>query len=467
VPIIPGNWYTYDLTKNASTWDLKVYDFNEAKVGSISGKLTGSLPSFNYLYIGNENTNDWPSANGKIDNIELATSEDLCSDPTPLRHLAEFSGIKIGSAVKSDPLTSDSDYRETLSKEFDMLVSEYEMKFDQIWPDLTDKPEATSLSERMVEPHFEAGNSLCEFAKDHNMVVRGHTLIWHEALPRWLTKEDAGLSDKSRVWTQNDREELLTVMGKHINTTVKYYEEHYKGTVVCWDVVNEAINESSPYILRKNSTWYKGIGEDYIDKAFQYAYNADMEDGHKDLELFYNDYGGEAWNEKADAIYELVCKLKDRGVPIDGVGFQMHIYDMNKNPVDEKLASNIKRFTDKGFKVHITEMEVWPKNPASQQDLELQSNIYKEVMNICLQNPKVTAFVVWGFTDKYVWTPEVIPDYKKGKDKPFIFDESYQKKLAYCGLQEALRDKLTTSTSTTTSSPPTGTTGSTTTTTAS
>jgi len=83
VPISPGAWYSYDLTKTGSDWTLKVYDADDNLVGSLSGTLTGSFSPFNYVYFGNGDSHDWPSADGKIDNFQLfASPEEKLPDLT-------------------------------------------------------------------------------------------------------------------------------------------------------------------------------------------------------------------------------------------------------------------------------------------------------------------------------------------------------------------------------------------------
>lgn len=380
-----------------------------------------------------------------VDSIRLEIPFD---DTITLRELADILGLKIGSAAKSDCLMNDISYSTTLKREFSMLVPEWEMKFDVIWPNINKNVNSTRLSHQMTDPNYTYPDELVEFAKSNNMVVRGHTLIWHnpDALPSWIKDENIKLT----------RKELLEIMKKHIEMTISHYDKNYEGIVICWDVVNEAIKDNpgpnpgnNPrYGLRKDSIWYQVIGDDYIDKAFIYANQADLIDGKKDFKLFYNDYGGEWQSEKADAIYALVKDMKERNIPIDGVGFQMHIYDISKIPLpldkDKRFSDNIKRFTDLGLEVHITEMDVFLEEPLTVDDLKTQCEIYNECMEVCLQNPKVTAFTLWGFTDKHTWKD---PKNKELKNKiaPFLFNEIYCKKPSYYGLRSALIKRIITS----------------------
>jgi endo-1,4-beta-xylanase len=110
-------------------------------------------------------------------------------------------------------------------------------------------------------------------------------------------------------------------------------------------------------------------------------------------------------NPKSDAIYAKVRDFRQRGVPIDGVGFQMHIEKLRADVAS--ISANIKRFTALGVEVHITEMDVaLPVDPNGNPrfaDLQLQADIYREVATACLSHPGCTAIQTWGFTDKYSW----------------------------------------------------------------
>lgn len=181
-----------------------------------------------------------------------------------------------------------------------MIVAGNEMKFDAM------EPEQGNFK-------FETADKLVAFAEQHQMKVRGHTLVWHSQLPGWLGAGSEGASNNNNY----TRDELLKIMENHITTIVS----HYKGRVHEWDVVNECVSDNSSQTLR-NSIWQKVIGESFIDSAFVYARRADP-----DAKLYINDYSVEfAGNNKADRYYNLVKKLVARGVPIDGVGLQAHLY---------------------------------------------------------------------------------------------------------------------------------------------
>ena len=173
-------------------------------------------------------------------------------------------------------------------------------------------------------------------------------------------------------------------------------------------------------------------------EAFRWARAADP----KAL-LFYNDYDTEGLNAKSDAVYAMVKDFKKRGVPIDGVGIQAHIFDFNMKEISS-LAANLARLTALGLQVHITEMDVaLPLDTTGalldQSGLARQADVYRFIATACLQQSGCTAFQTWGFTDKYSW----IPGYTKGAEgKALLFDELYAPKPAYNALREVLeRDR--------------------------
>ena len=228
-------------------------------------------------------------------------------------------------------------------------------------------------------------------------------------------------------------EQLNALLEEHIAKVVG----RYRGRVFAWDVVNEAFDESGAL---KPSIWYDrpGIGlarksTAYIEQAFRWAHDADPQ-----ALLFYNDSGAETTNAKSDAIYAMVKDFKQRGVPIDGVGMQMHIFDLHAD--SEGISRNIARFTALGLQVHITEMDVAvpldAAGHASASDLARQADIYRAIASACLAHPGCTAIQTWGFTDKYSWIGWKT---KGAKGNALLFDRYYAPKPAYAALEDACR----------------------------
>ena len=257
------------------------------------------------------------------------------------------------------------------------------------------------------------------------MKVRGHCLAWGKYNPAWLSKGR---------FTPAQLSELLR---EHITKVVR----HYAGQVFAWDVVNEAFDARG---RMEHSVWYdspgvglEGKGTAYIERAFRWARAADP----KAL-LFYNDYDAEGLNAKSDAVYAMVKDFKSRGVPIDGVGLQMHIFNLSTKDVAD-LEANMARLVALGVQVHVTEMDVGlPLDAnghlANQSDLTKQADIYRFAATTCLRQPRCTAFQTWGFTDKYTW----VPGFTKGsKGEPLPFDRAYAAKPAYESLLEVFRER--------------------------
>jgi endo-1,4-beta-xylanase len=338
------------------------------------------------------------AARGQEGAVQVVSPSDTAtyvpSSPS-LRELAEARGIAIGAAVAPGPLRCDSAYAEALGHEFSFLTTENAIKFGPI------HPEPNSYS-------FADADAIVGFADAHDMLVRGHVLVWHQQLPGWIEEGE---------WT---REELMEVLHDHINTVVG----RYRGRVDVWDVVNEAIDKDK---LRK-TIWQQVIGPDYLDLAFQWAHEADP-----DALLFYNDYGAEGMNSKSDAVYDLVKGMLDRGVPVHGVGLQMHVASGQTIPAARVLA-NMDRLADLGLQVHITELDVRIRDEPDEDDLERQAEDYREIMDTCLAAKDCTAFITWGFTDRYSW----IPSFRQGWGSALILDETYRPKPAYDALRDAL-----------------------------
>lgn len=322
----------------------------------------------------------------------------------PLRDLADQRGIRFGAAADPSHL-GENGYANTLGGEFSQLEPENAMKFGPIHPGPTTY-------------NFGPPDALVSFARTHKMAVRGHTLVWYNQNPSWLTGGNFSPA------------QLSGFLQEHINTVVG----HYAGQVYAWDVVNEAFNDNGTL---RSTIWSDspGIGlagTAYIEQALRWAHAADP----KAL-LFYNDYSAEATNLKSDAIYKMAQDFKARGVPIDGIGMQMH-FTTSVGSLSS-IETNIKRITGLGLQVHITELDVRlpvdSAGNASAADLATQAQIYHDIVALCLKFPLCTAIQTWGFTDKYSWIPGTFP----GRGAALEFDTTYQGKPAYKSIQSALQ----------------------------
>jgi len=316
-----------------------------------------------------------------------------------LRSLAKNKGILIGAAAAERFFQGDPTYADVLAKEFNQLTPEDGMKFASLHP----KPETYD---------FREADYLVAFASAHDMLVRGHTLVWDSQLPKWLTSGNYS------------RDQLIEILRDHIHTVVA----HFRGQVIAWDVVNEAFDEEGNL---RDTIWSRGIGSQYISLAFEWAHQADPA-----AKLFYNDHGGEGLNEKSDAIYQMAIDLLRDGVPIHGIGMQMHV-GLSASPPPDQVAANMNRLAELGLQVDITEMDVRIGPESSSEKLARQAQIYGDTLAVCLQAENCGAFVVWGVSDRQSWIPRDMGT----SDSPLIFDEFYKPKPAYVELVDVLKGK--------------------------
>ena len=324
-----------------------------------------------------------------------------------LRQEGEQAGLLLGAAARPEQLGEPA-YALTLAREYSMVEPEDAMKWWVLRP-----------NEQTFD--FNHGDEVARFAQVHGMKVRGHCLVWGRFNPDWLTQGHFTPAQLSRRL----REHIVKVL------------EHYAGEVFAWDVVNEALDENGSV---RDSIWYNqpgigfaGKGTAYIEQAFRWAREADSH-----ALLFYNEAEGEGLSRKSDAIYAMVKAFKRRGVPIDGVGLQLHVSDLKADVA--AIAANIARLTALGLQVHITELDVAIPVSARGEalrpdDLIREAEIYRGIVRACLRDPGCTAIQTWGFSDKYSW----IGSRSRGtRGAALPFDRAYKPKPAYRAMAEEL-----------------------------
>lgn len=309
----------------------------------------------------------------------------------------------VGVAVNIDKLKNLPVYRQIVIQEFSSITAENAMKGQHMQPE----------KGKFV---WDNTDYLVEFCQTYHKQLHGHTLIWHLQQPQWLKN----FQGDSAAWEG--------VMKDHIQTIVR----RYKGKVKSWDVVNEAIDDKDTSSLRK-SMWTEHLGEDYITRAFQYAHEADPQ-----ALLFYNDYGIENNNQKLAAVLKRVDDFKRRGIPIHGVGLQMHI---NCKHSIEDIEYALGEISRRGLKVHISELDL-SVNPEGEDTsisealLQKQKEKIKEITALYKALPPANQYALtfWGVSDADSW----IRSWFKRKDWPLLYDDNYQPKPAYQGFMEGL-----------------------------
>lgn len=337
---------------------------------------------------------------------------DDATDNTTLRVYADRNGKHIGTAIstwKNDVTNENLPETKMAGQEFNMLVAENEMKFDAL------EPSRGQFS-------YGGADNLVNFARRHNMEMRGHCLAWHSQLPEWVSS-DGKKNDKN--WS---RQEALDILEKHITQVMK----HFKGKVKEWDVVNECLDDnqttvrSNPegYDLR-TTVWTRAIGEDFIDSAFVFAHRADP-----DAVLYLNDYDVEMQGKaKSMAFYNLAMRLKKSGIPIHGVGLQCHFSIGDLDSL--KLDKTVKMFGEAGMKCIITELDMGiPSTTAD--NLNKQARDYRVLTDIMLNHDNCPNMVIWGLKDNDSW---------RNASNPLLFDAGLKKKPAYYAVRSALRHR--------------------------
>ncbi|HUR94108.1 MAG TPA: endo-1,4-beta-xylanase [Gemmatimonadales bacterium] len=309
--------------------------------------------------------------------------------------------LDIGAAVQGRALRTDSAYATAVARHFSIVTTENALKFGPLRPS-RDRYD------------FSEADAIVEFAGAHGLAVRGHTLVWKRQHPAWLTEGAFG------------RDELLAVLREHILRVVG----RYRGRIRAWDVVNEALADSlAPGRTSLRPTiWRRVIGPEYIELAFRFAHEADP-----DALLFYNETGAEGRGPRSDAAFALVQDLRRRGVPIHGIGMQMHT-KLDQPPDTAALAWNMRRLAALGLRVHVTELEVTTANARGTptERLARQAAIYRGVLAVCLAEPACTALVTWGVGDRYSW---------RAPETPLLLDSLMRPKPAYTAMLDLLRDR--------------------------
>jgi endo-1,4-beta-xylanase len=336
-----------------------------------------------------------------VSSVAVATyaHADLTGPPgTTLKAAAERSGRYFGAAMGGDRL-SDQGFLAIANREFDMMTAVNEMK-----------PDATEPNRGQFD--FRAGDAIYNWATQHGMRVRGHTLAWHAQQPRF--------------WGSLSGSALRTAMIDHINGVMN----HYKGKLYAWDVVNEAFAENGS----RRSSNLQSTGNDWIEAAFRAARAADPS-----VKLCYNDYNIENWTyAKTQGVYNMIRDFKSRGVPVDCVGLQTHFTGGSSLPGN--FQTTLSSFAALGVDVALTEADV---NASTTQ--------YAGLTQACANVPRCVGITTWGIRDSDSW---------RGNENPLLFDRNSNPKAAYTSVLNALNAASTsvpgtsTSPSTPSSSPP-------------
>ena len=325
----------------------------------------------------------------------------------------------VGVAVNMGTL-NDSDRMSSVCSHFNSITMENEMKPDS----LLDGAASEKSSDGMPEINTKKLDQILSRAKENNIPLRGHTLVWHNQTPEWFFSKDY---EPSKGLT--GKEEMRKRMEAYIKKVLTYCQDNYPGVVYAWDVVNEAMADEGGY--RTKSRWYDIYGdESYIEDAFTFARKyADPE-----VKLFYNDYN-EYMPAKREMITATVKKLREKGV-LDGVGMQSH-WDMDYPTTDLIDAALEKYGAIEGLEIQLTEIDMHNTDD-SEEGLKAQADRYKEFFQTILRADRtgkanITNVTFWGVTDEDSW----LTNFKGETSYPLLFQGEMEKKPCYDSILEA------------------------------
>lgn len=333
-----------------------------------------------------------------------ATASEIAPKPAKDLVLKHYNNITFGNELKPDAVL-----------DYDATIAYMEANGgDQVNPQV----------------NLRAARTLLEFARTNNIPVRGHTLVWHSQTPDWFFRENYSM-DSSAAWVS--KEVMLQRLENYIKNLMELIEVTYPTVeFYAWDVVNEAVdpntstgmrNPGSNNVTSGNSLWMQTIGEEFIEKAFEYARKYAPEG----CKLFYNDYN-EYEDKKSTFIYNILKNLKAKGL-VDGMGMQSHW--VMEYPSISMFETSIRKYNSLGIEVQLTELDIkQPDNSTSA--LAAQASRYKLLMNKVVALKKeginITNVVFWGVTDKTSW----LGGY------PLLFDGNYKAKPAYYSIIEGV-----------------------------
>ena len=314
----------------------------------------------------------------------------------------------VGAAI--EPYQLDSDFHaDLLTRHFNIVTPENVMK-------------PISIQPREGEFTWSEADKLVEFARENGMAVHGHALVWHQQVPDWMFEDAEGNPLEPSP-------ESKALVLQRLETHIRAITERYQDEIVLWDVVNEVIDAAEDDCMRR-SPWYELTGKDYITTAFRVA-----DEMLPDTALIINDYATTD-PAKRTCIINLVEEMQADGVPIDGIGMQMHVNV--QSPSAAAVEQTIELFAELG-EVHITEldMSIYTNDTDSYSEvpedvLVLQGYRHKELFEVFRrQAENIETVTFWGMADDHTWLKTWPID---RLNLPLPFDESLQAKYAYWGI---------------------------------
>ena len=356
------------------------------------------------------------------------TTQPSGATPETLKEAAE-GDFYIGAALNYGQMSEREEQAVRLIKEqFNTISPENVLKMGPIHP-------------KQDTYNFEPADKYVAFGVDNNMFVVGHTLVWHSQAPDWIFVDGSGNPASKDTLLQRMHSHIATVAGR------------YKGKIGGWDVVNEALEDDGSL---RQTKWLTIIGEEYLQKAFKFAKEADPE-----AELYYNDYN--LWKPaKRDGAVRLVRSLQEKGIKVDGIGMQGH-YGIDYPTLDQ-IEASIEAFAALGVKVMVTELDVdLLPNPTGRQGADIVHTVeaqegfnpyadglpdsveqklakrYADLFALFHKHrDKISRVTFWGVADQNSWLNNwPMP----GRTSyPLLFDRAYQPKPAFRAVINSLTE---------------------------
>lgn len=337
----------------------------------------------------------------------------------------------IGAALNRDQVSGrDAAATALIETHFNSITTENMLKWENVHPE----PDRYD---------FKPADEFVAFGEKHKMFIVGHTLVWHNQTPRWVFEDETGKPATREILLQRLRDHIFAVVGR------------YKGRIHGWDVVNEALeDDGSP----RKTKWREIIGPDYVQKAFEFAREADPQ-----AELYYNDYN--LWKkEKAGAAAQLVRDLQAKGIRVDGIGEQGH-WGLDYPAIAEAEAA-IQTLAALGVKIMITELDItalpnpddWSGGADITKNVELRKHLnpYPEALPDSMQQvlakryaecfaffrqhrDKISRVTFWGVHDGQSWLNNW--PVRGRTNYPLLFDRNYQPKPAFNAVIQTMQAK--------------------------
>ena len=379
----------------------------------ITGEYTPSQYDSYTLYIETVN-------NGEINFM----MRDFVLEPEKLTYAENLAVLKdiyapyfdVGSCINNSQVNNKKQI-DFFAGQFNIFTHENELKPDSVLDVNASKALVATEGETAVAVRFNNAKPLLDYCQKNGIKVHGHVLVWHSQTPEAFFHE--GYDTEKPYVT---REVMLARMENYIRLVLEGTEEKWPGVIVSWDVVNEAVADGKAAL--RESNWTKVVGQDFVNRAFEYA----RKYAREDMILCYNDY-----NTPQEPKLTGICNLLDSLIAdgnIDGYGFQCH-FSYN-DPMIQTVRNAVEKIAAKGIKLRVSELDVGV-TADTRQNQNLQAAYYKELFQLFMDHAdQMEAVQVWGLTDDRSWRSEKFP---------LLFNKQMEPKPAFFAVVEAATEK--------------------------